>query len=293
MPDADQRRGGDDRDHHRLEREVGAVEDPERRAGVQHVGEVENRDDRHAVVQRHRGAHHRLGRLIDGDDDHRQPRTRAGAAAAAPPRSASAGDLLERVIHGPVSASASWQRSHSPADAGSLETAGTIPPAALAFHAAGALDRHARHRFAGASTSVGAGRSSTSETMNSIGSCLRVPLEQRQLRRRGRDHDLRLQRAADLLVLAQRLDLGEHPLAQREQRVPALDQRRIGERVELRGRRETAPGAPIPRARPGRYRHSSSAVNDRIGASSRVSPSAIRYIAVCADRRSRERGASV
>ena len=44
-----------------------------------------------------------------------------------------------------------------------------------------------------------------------------------------------------------------------------------------------------PRACPGRYRHSSSAVKDRIGAIRRVRPSAIRYIAVCAERRSRDR----
>ena len=44
---------------------------------------------------------------------------------------------------------------------------------------------------------------------------------------------------------------------------------------------------------PGMKRHSSSAVNDRIGASSRVSPSAIRYIAVCADRRSGDLAAKV
>ena len=44
---------------------------------------------------------------------------------------------------------------------------------------------------------------------------------------------------------------------------------------------------------PGRRRHSSSAVNDRIGAMRRVNPSAIRYIAVCADRRAGDRAAKV
>ena len=44
---------------------------------------------------------------------------------------------------------------------------------------------------------------------------------------------------------------------------------------------------------PGRNRQSSSAVNARIGAISRVSPSAMTYIAVWPERRSRERGASV
>ena len=45
--------------------------------------------------------------------------------------------------------------------------------------------------------------------------------------------------------------------------------------------------------RPGRCCHASSHVNDRIGASSRIRPSAMTYIAVCAERRWRERGANV
>ena len=44
---------------------------------------------------------------------------------------------------------------------------------------------------------------------------------------------------------------------------------------------------------PGMKRQSSSAVNDRIGAIRRVKPSAMMYIAVCADRRSRERAPNV
>ena len=40
-------------------------------------------------------------------------------------------------------------------------------------------------------------------------------------------------------------------------------------------------------------RHSSSAVTGRIGASSRARPSAITYIAVCADRRSGDAAANV
>ena len=44
---------------------------------------------------------------------------------------------------------------------------------------------------------------------------------------------------------------------------------------------------------PGRWRHSSSAVTGRIGASSRARPSAMMYIAVCAERRSGEPAANV
>ena len=130
--------------------------------------------------------------------------------------------------------------------------------------------------------------------MNSIGSSARVALEERQLGGGRRQHDLRLQRAADLLVLPQRLDLGQHPLAQRRSAVSQRSSRsRSTSALELGRASGTRAMCTDSSRAPGRYRHSSSAVNDRIGASSRVRPSAMRYIAVCADRRSRDRAANV
>ena len=124
-----------------------------------------------------------------------------------------------------------------------------VPPAPLAFHAAGALDRDARQRLFVRSTSVGAGRSSTSDTMKSIGRS-RVAFEQRELRRRRRQDDLRLQRAADLLVLAQRLDLGEHSRAGRSASsiVPAAPRRRAA-RQSRRGRKQRHVHRLLARAR--------------------------------------------
>ena len=120
---------------HRLEREVGGVEDAERGAGVPHVREVEKPgNDRDAVVQRQRRSHHRLGDLID-DDDQRPAATISsargrGAAPIAVERHPWIG-LGQRVLT-------------ALAQAGPFRLARDarhVAPAALAFHAAGALDR--------------------------------------------------------------------------------------------------------------------------------------------------------
>ena len=108
--DANQRRHRDHRDHDRLERELDAVEDAERGAAVEHVGEVHHPgDDRHALVLGERRLDHRLGGLVDGDDHHRQPDFEV------PPRRRGGVDLarrycafaVQRVIHG-------WSRRSRP-----------------------------------------------------------------------------------------------------------------------------------------------------------------------------------
>ena len=97
--DADQRRGGDDRDDHRLERKLDAVQEPERGAVVQDVRDVHDPGNHgHAVVLAQVRANHRLGRLIDRDNHHRQPdfevtARRHGRVALARRH------IVERVIH--------------------------------------------------------------------------------------------------------------------------------------------------------------------------------------------------
>ncbi len=69
--------------------------------------------------------------------------------------------------------------------------------------------------------------------MKSIGRCRSCCFKRREIAGRRRQHHLCLERAADLLVLPQRLDLGEHTFAQRQEPIPLLDQRRIRERIQL------------------------------------------------------------
>src|ERR1700687_4580225 len=99
-----------------------------------------------------------------------------------------------------------------------------IPPAALALHAAGSFD----------------GDSGLSRFARSPGPCIfplqrdvrhdeqhrklqLVLLQELEVLRRGRQDDPGLQRAADLLVLAERLDPGEHSLAQLDERAPPVE----------------------------------------------------------------------
>ena len=78
-------------------------------------------------------------------------------------------------------------------------------------------------------------------------------------------------------------------VAHRAQPRPALDQ--VGVDAARRGRAGRAPCAPTARASPGRPRHSSSIVTDRIGASRRARPSTTMNIAVWPERRALGRGA--
>jgi hypothetical protein len=73
-PHADERRGGDQGDHDRLERELRGVQDPERRPGVPDVGEIhEPGDDRHALVKWQTESDHRFGQLVERHDPEGQP----------------------------------------------------------------------------------------------------------------------------------------------------------------------------------------------------------------------------
>src|SRR3954462_15705862 len=94
------------------------------------------------------------------------------------------------------------------------------PPAAFALHPGRTFDGDAGHRFA-RSLDVGRRRAQLDlgddEKHRQL---LGVLFEQDELPGRRGDDDLGLQGAADLLVLAERLDFGEHALAQRDQRLP-------------------------------------------------------------------------
>ena len=92
--DRDERDGGDADHHERLVREVDGVQQPERRAGVVHVRQVEESGDHAAALaERQRLADDRLRQLIEGDDRGHRPelervrvrprRRRAGGAAPA------------------------------------------------------------------------------------------------------------------------------------------------------------------------------------------------------------------
>ena len=63
---------GHERQHHRLERKLGRVQHPERRAGVVDARQVEEAgNDLAALVQRQRRTDHRLGDLIEDHHDRR------------------------------------------------------------------------------------------------------------------------------------------------------------------------------------------------------------------------------
>src|SRR5262245_12447543 len=113
-----------------------------------------------------------------------------------------------------------------------------VAPAPFALHAARPLDRDARPRL-GVHFSVHRRRPQLDlrhdEQHRQL---LRVGLEPRELRRRRRHDHLRLQRAADLLVLAERLNLREHLLAEIDQHLPAREQLPVGEGGEILGLRE-------------------------------------------------------
>src|SRR5205823_2020104 len=113
-----------------------------------------------------------------------------------------------------------------------------VAPAALALDATGPLDDDARPRLGVRFHVVGRRPQLHVGDDEDHRQLLRVRLELRKLRRGRRYDDLRLQRAADSLVLPQRLDLGEHLHAQIGKTLPPRDEIGVGEGVELGRRRE-------------------------------------------------------
>ena len=142
-------------------------------------------------------------------------------------------------------ASASWQRSQRPAERRVRRHVRHVAPAPFAFDAAGALDR---------STVRCARRRPGRPQLD-----LRHDEERRQFARvalrgtRARPAaavriDLGLQRAADPLVLAKRLDFGEHVFAHGDEARPAVSSSRGRPAPRVPPRTETPPCARSPRA---------------------------------------------
>ena len=141
-----------------LERKVGGVQDAERRAGVPHVREVEEaRDDRsrcRAAAASRRTM--RLRDLIEHDDEQSAARFRGGAAVAAAACMASVSGSCRSVSRQRVLAAIA-----EPGPGRLGRDRRHIAPAALALHAAGALDRDRGARSAAASAAPAAARPPT------------------------------------------------------------------------------------------------------------------------------------
>src|SRR5262245_33880132 len=115
---------------------------------------------------------------------------------------------------------------------------GDVAPAPLALHARRPFDRHLRHRLGVRADVAGCRAQLHLGDDEQHRELARVALEERELRFGARQHDLRLERAADPLVLPERLDRREHLLANGRQLRPAIEQVAIDERLELRGLRK-------------------------------------------------------
>ena len=212
----------------------------------------------------------------------------AGGAAGAAVSGVSGGRRHRRAHPAtgrPSPCSASTHRSHSPSVAGADDTDGTMRQhrGHLSPSARVDGDLHVRTRRRSARSR------STCETMNSI----------------GRSSRYRSSSAAVVAARAQR-DLARR--ASCRSSWPAAPPRARGSprRGSACSRSQRSTSAGIDQRRPtsrgnsarwtdssrvpGRWRHSSSVVIGRIGASSRVRPSAMMYMAVCAERRSGDAG---
>ena len=70
----DERHGRDANHHQRLVRKVDRVQQPERRAGIVHVGQIEDvRDQAAALAKWQQLAHDRFCHLVERDDDGHRP----------------------------------------------------------------------------------------------------------------------------------------------------------------------------------------------------------------------------
>ena len=234
---------GRERDQHHdssgLYGESSAVEHAERRAGVPDVGEVEEpRNDRHALVQRQPCSDERLGRpdratTTTAADPELEPRERRLPDAPSRIRR-----LGQRVLAALADARAVPDRGH----------ARHVAPAALALRRP-ARDSTVDRRAA----ALAAAPSSTSETMKSIGKMGAMLLEQGEVGCRSRDQDdLACSELPICLSLAQRLDRRVDRVRGCRAAVPTRQRAPVDQPLEPTRRRETGPGAPTPRACPGR-----------------------------------------
>ena len=185
-----------------------------------------------------------------------------------------------------ASARCSGAQSFGPAR---VRHVGDEPPAALAFFAVARSSTRARP----SRRSLPPGSSSTSRDDEQHRQFGRVLLEEQPAgpppaARR----DVRAERRADLLACAAASSARFTSSRTAIRRSQRSSERRSSISASTLCR-EAPPCEPTPRARRAGSRQSSSAVNGRIGASRRASPSAMMYIAVCADRRSRDAAANV
>src|SRR5215471_2079344 len=104
-----------------------------------------------------------------------------------------------------------------------------VAPASLAFDAVGATDGDGGFTFLGFAVPDLDVRDDEQR-----GETLLVLPEKRRISRRGGQYDLRLERFSDAFVHAKPLDVGVHPLAQRQQPRPSSKKRGVGERLKLR-----------------------------------------------------------
>src|SRR5882724_5255788 len=110
-----------------------------------------------------------------------------------------------------------------------------VAPAALALHTGGTLDCDPWPCVSGRAGIVGRWAQLHFGDDEEHGQLACVWLEPRQVGlRRGHDHS-GLERAADLLLLAERLDFGDDPLAELDQHLPLIDELRIAEWVQVGG----------------------------------------------------------
>ena len=164
-----ERRHRDQPNQHRLERKVRRVENAERGARVPHMGEIHQAgNDRDARMQRQRGSDDGLRQLVEHDNHDRHPDLEA--AARLPPQ------LRQESSRWSLPSCRLIARGESIlaplAQAGPGRVARDlihVPPAPLAFDAARRSMVTRGSASSCTSTSVGAGRSSTSDTMKSIG----------------------------------------------------------------------------------------------------------------------------
>ena len=202
---------------------------------------------------------------------------------------------------GVAASSCAWPPSASdaalaePVGAGSVDTVGTIPPAALALHRRSrAIDARRRQRVRRRRR---AGRASTSRDDEQHRQVVAIAARaaRRSLAAAVSDDAARRASCRSSCPCA-RLDssarfTSSRTAISRSQRVDAASA--STQRVERRRAAGTPRGAPTSSRGARQVPPQLVGGDGRIGASSRVSPSAIRYIAVCAERRSGEPAANV
>ena len=219
---SDQRAQRDDCDHDRLAGKLDGVQEPERRARVPHVRQVEQpADDRNALVQPQLEDHEELGELVG----HNHQRNHQPLESAAHQR-------VRRRHDRTGSASASRQRPQRPSRPGSLRHRRHVPPAALALHPRSAVRCDARWPVAVGLPQV---HFRDDEQRRQVGG---MPAQPVGLIAPGLDRKTGTKRVADHLLLALPLDLDVGLVAQEQQLRPVVDDRAIDERLERRPVRE-------------------------------------------------------